>query len=117
MSRDPDIDTSFGINYLPNGDAVIANTPIKIENDDIIEVNGRAPNNTITTISNDEEIHLVNEGEDDNILIPTLDHYPAFPLKGVPTIQEEIVDPFLRLQPFAYLCAKSSNIVERESKN
>jgi len=94
-----------------------SNDIVEIGNDDIIEVNGRAPNNTITTISSDEEIHLVNEGEDDNILIPTLDHYPALPLKGVPTIQEEIVDPFLRLQPFASLCAKSSNIVVRESKN
>jgi len=93
-----------------------SNDIVEIDNDDIIEVNEKAPNNTITTISSDEEIHLVNEGEDD-ILIPTLDDYPAFPLKGVPTIQEEIVDPFLRLQPFASLCAKSSNIVERESKN
>merc|ERR1712179_823921 len=93
-----------------------SNDIVEIGNDDIIEVNGKAPNNTITTISSDEEIHLVNEGEDD-ILIPTLEHYPAFPLKGVPTIQEEIVDPFLRLQPFASPCAKSSNIMERESKN
>merc|ERR1712179_230516 len=93
-----------------------SNDIVEIDNDDIIEVNEKAPNNTITTISSDEEIHLVNEGEDD-ILIPTLEHYPAFPLKGVPTIQEEIVDPFLRLQPFASLCAKSSNIMERESKN
>ena len=36
MNRDPTIDTSFGINFLENGNPVIARTPIKIENDDIL---------------------------------------------------------------------------------
>ena len=34
--RDPDIDTEFGINFLENGQAVIGNTPITIQDDDII---------------------------------------------------------------------------------
>jgi len=83
---------------------------VEIVHDDIIEVNEKAPDNTITTISSEDEIHLVNEEDDDNILIPTLENYP------VPTSMADIVDPFLRLQPFASLCAKSSNIVGRESK-
>ena len=36
MSRADDIDTSFGISFLPNGEPYIGNTPIKIEDDDII---------------------------------------------------------------------------------
>ena len=39
MLRDDDIDTSFGINFLSNGETYIASTPIKIENDDIIIYN------------------------------------------------------------------------------
>ena len=35
MSRDTDIDTSFGINFV-DGEPYIARTPIKIQNDDII---------------------------------------------------------------------------------
>ena len=35
MSRDDEIDTSFGINFI-DGKSYIANTPIKIEHDDII---------------------------------------------------------------------------------
>jgi hypothetical protein len=35
-SRDPDIDTEFGINFLQNGVAVIGKTPIIIQGDDII---------------------------------------------------------------------------------
>ena len=35
-SRADDIDTSFGISFLPNGEPYIGNTPIKIEDDDII---------------------------------------------------------------------------------
>jgi len=89
------------------------NKDIVVIDDDIIEVNEKAPN---FTISSDDEIHLVNEGEEDDILIPTLEQYQPFSLVGIPTIQEEIVDPFVRLQPFASLCAKSSNIVERDSK-
>ena len=38
MSRDNDIDTTFGIHFV-NGEPYIANTPIKIENDDIIIYN------------------------------------------------------------------------------
>ena len=38
MSRDNDIDSSFGIHFV-NGKPYIANTPIKIENDDIIIYN------------------------------------------------------------------------------
>ena len=38
MSRDNDIDTSFGINFY-DGEPYIASTPIKIENDDIIIYN------------------------------------------------------------------------------
>ena len=36
MMRDQDIDTSFGINLLQNGQTVIGNTPIKIEDDDLL---------------------------------------------------------------------------------
>ena len=35
-SRDPDIDTEFGINFLQNGVAVIGETPIIVQGDDII---------------------------------------------------------------------------------
>ena len=35
-SRDPTVDTTFGINILPDGRTVIAHTPIKIWDDDII---------------------------------------------------------------------------------
>ena len=38
MSRDNDIDTSFGIKFV-DGEPYIANTPIKIENDDVIIYN------------------------------------------------------------------------------
>ena len=38
MSRDNDIDTSFGINFH-NGEPYIGSTPIKIKNDDIIIYN------------------------------------------------------------------------------
>ena len=36
MSRADDIDTSFGISFLSDGEPYIGNTPIKIEDDDII---------------------------------------------------------------------------------
>ena len=39
MSRADDIDTSFGINFLSNGEAYIASTPITVEDDDIIIYN------------------------------------------------------------------------------
>ena len=39
ITRDPDLDYSFGINFLPSGATVIANTPIKIEDDDFIIYN------------------------------------------------------------------------------
>ena len=34
--RDPDIDTQFGINFREDGQAVIGNTPITIQDDDIV---------------------------------------------------------------------------------
>ena len=34
--RDPDIDTKFGINFREDGQAVIGNTPITIQDDDIV---------------------------------------------------------------------------------
>ena len=34
--RDQDIDTEFGIKFLENGQAVIGNTPITIQGDDIV---------------------------------------------------------------------------------
>ena len=81
---------------------------VEIENDVVIQINEKDVNDAIATISSDDEIHLVNEGEE-NILIPTLEHHSSFSLEG-------IVDPFLRLKPFASMCAKSQNIVGRESK-
>ena len=38
--RDPDIDTQFGINFLKDGQTVIGNTPITIEDNDDIVING-----------------------------------------------------------------------------
>ena len=81
---------------------------VEIENDVVIQINEKDVNDAIATISSDDEIHLVNEAEE-NILIPTLEHHSSFSLEG-------IVDPFLRLKPFASMCAKSQNIVGRESK-
>ena len=38
MSWDPDVDTSFGIHFV-NKEPYIANTPVKLEGDDIIIYN------------------------------------------------------------------------------
>ena len=86
------------------------------KDDDVIMIDDDLNDTVAITSSDDERYLVISEGEEDNILIPTLEHHPNFSMEGGLTFHEGIVDPFLRLKPFASMCAKTPNIVERESK-
>ena len=67
--RDPDIDTEFGIKFLKDGQAVIGNTPITIEGDDIIIGGDVYPGNEavwelLTEKKKENLVHMPYDGED-----------------------------------------------------
>jgi len=75
-----------------------------------IAANDDDKDDTITTLSDDDEIKQTRDGED--ILLETMfDDHPSFSVNEVITIQDESVKSFLRFKPFSSLCAKSDNIV------
>lgn len=87
-----------------------------VDNDDAVTPHEDSQNDSITTLSSDDEINLTRDGEEDNLLESMLEDHPTFSKDDMITIQEETVKSFLTLKPFASLCAKSDNIVEPKKR-
>jgi len=96
-------------------DATRSNQMPASEND-VVLINEESFNDTITTLSSDDEINLTRDGEENNLLESMLEDHPTFSKEEVITIQEEALKSFLTLKPFASLCAKSDNIVVNKKR-
>jgi len=80
----------------------------------IVTINKDDPNDTITTLSSDDEIDLTREGDSDILLETMLDDHPTY-CKD-PVTESVPVKKFLTVKPFASLCAKSTNLVEQKKR-
>lgn len=96
-------------------DATRSNQMPASEND-VVLINEESFNDTITTLSSDDEINLTRDGEENNLLESMLEDHPTFSKEEVITIQEEALKSFLTLKPFASLCAKSDNIAVNKKR-
>jgi len=88
-----------------------------LDREDAVTPHEDSQNDSITTLSSDDEINLTRDGEEDTLLESMLEDHPTFSKEDVITIQEETVTSFLTLKPFASLCAQSDNIVEPKKRS
>lgn len=87
-----------------------------VDKDNAVTPHEDSLNDSITTLSSDDEINLTRDGDEDILLESMLEDHPTFSKDDVITIQEETVKSFLTLKPFASLCATSDNIVEPKKR-
>jgi len=84
---------------------------IALNYDDVIEISDD-PDDTVATLCSDDEVHLINEGEESTLLNKMLDEHPTLLQNEVLNVQDSNVKSFLKLKPFASLCSEIPNLME-----
>jgi len=84
---------------------------IVINYDDVIEIS-EDPDDSIATLCSDDEVQLINDGEEGTLLNKMLEDHPTFLPNKVLNVQDRNMNSFLKLKPFASLCSEIPNLME-----